>query len=70
MTTMAPVLILHGQDDNLIPVSNALELEELLQKKSVPYEMKIYPHQGHGFDGDALVDANQRAVAFLKAHLP
>jgi dipeptidyl aminopeptidase/acylaminoacyl peptidase len=70
MTTMAPVLILHGQDDKLIPVSNALELEKLLQKKSVPYEMKIYPHQGHGFDGDALADANRRIVAFFKAHLP
>jgi dipeptidyl aminopeptidase/acylaminoacyl peptidase len=69
MTTMPPVLILHGQDDNLIPVSNASDLEKLLQKKSVLYEMKIYPHQGHGFEGDVLADANQRIVAFLKAHL-
>ena len=58
------------KDDKLIPVSNAYQLEALLKKKSVPYEIKIYPHQGHGFDGDALADANQRAVAFLKAHLP
>ena len=70
MTSMPPVLILHGEDDKLISVSNAFDLEKLLQKKSVPYEIKIYPHQGHGFEGDALADANQRAVAFLKAHLP
>lgn len=70
MTTMPPVLILHGEDDKLIPVSSAYELEALLKKKSVPYEMKIYPHQGHGFDGDTLADANQRIAAFLKANLP
>jgi carboxymethylenebutenolidase len=70
MTTMPPVLVLHGEDDNVVPVSNALDLEKLLQKKAVPYEIKIYPHQGHGFEGDALADANQRIVAFLKAHLP
>jgi carboxymethylenebutenolidase len=70
MTSMPPVLILHGEDDKLIPVSNAYQLEALLNKKSVPYEIKIYPHQGHGFDGESVADANQRAVAFLKAHLP
>lgn len=69
MTTMPPVLILHGQDDTVVPVSNASDLEKLLQKKSVTYEIKIYPHQGHGFEGDAVIDANQRIVAFLKAHL-
>jgi carboxymethylenebutenolidase len=69
MTTMPPVLILHGQDDDTVPVSNAYDLEKLLQKKAVPYGMKIYPHQGHGFEGEALRDANQRMVAFLKAHL-
>lgn len=70
MTTMPPVLILHGEDDNLIPVSNAFELEALLKKKSAPYEMKTYPHQGHGFEGDAATDANRRIVSFLKTHLP
>jgi len=70
MTTMPPVLILHGQDDTVVPVSNASDLEKLLQKKSVTYEIKIYPHQGHGFEGDAVADANQRIAAFLKAHLP
>lgn len=69
MTTMPPVLILHGEDDNVVPVSRAHDLEELLKKKAVTYEIKIYPHQGHGFSGDALEDANKRAVSFLNAHL-
>lgn len=69
MTTMPPVLILHGEDDDVVPVSHAHDLEKLLDKKNLPHESKIYPHQGHGFSGDALADANQRAVAFLTAHL-
>ena len=69
MTTMPPVLILHGADDDTVPVAQAYELEALLKKKSSPYEIKIYPKQGHGFSGEALEDANQRTVSFLKAHL-
>lgn len=69
MTTMPPVLILHGEDDDVVPVSRAHDLEKLLDKKAIPYESKIYPHQGHGFTGDALTDANKRTVAFLTAHL-
>ena len=69
MTTMPPVLILHGEDDKLVPVSRAYDLETLLKKKAAPYEIKIYPHQGHGFSGDAQEDANKRTVSFLRAHL-
>jgi dienelactone hydrolase len=68
-TTMPPVLILHGEDDDVVPVSSAYELERLLKKKAIPYEIKIYAHQGHGFSGDALEDSKKRAVSFLSAHL-
>src|SRR5579862_4959426 len=38
MTTMPPVLILHGADDDVVEVSHAYDLEKLLQKKAIPYE--------------------------------
>jgi dienelactone hydrolase len=69
MTTMPPVLILHGEDDNVVPLSSAYELENLLKKKTIPCEMKIYPHQGHGFTGDVLEDSSKRTVSFLSTHL-
>jgi carboxymethylenebutenolidase len=68
LTTMPPVLILHGEDDDVVPVSNAYELETLLKNKAVPYEIKIYPHQGHSFSGDAVEDSKKRTVSFLSAH--
>jgi dipeptidyl aminopeptidase/acylaminoacyl peptidase len=69
MTTMPPLLILHGEDDDVVPVSNAYDLEKLLKKKALPYEIKVYPRQGHGFSGDALEDSKRRTVSFLSAHL-
>jgi dienelactone hydrolase len=69
MTTMPPVLILHGQDDPYMSVRQAAELEALLKRKASPYEIQIYPHQGHIFDGEAQKDANQRTVTFLASHL-
>jgi dienelactone hydrolase len=69
MTTMPPVLILHGEDDDVIPVARAYEVEELLKKKRSTFEIKIYSHQGHGFTGDAVKDAHERTISFLKAHL-
>ncbi len=69
LTTMPPVLILHGEDDDVVPVTKAYEAEQVLRKKGVSYEIKVYPHQGHGFTGDALKDANERTVSFLKTHL-
>jgi carboxymethylenebutenolidase len=69
MTTMPPVLILHGEDDDMVPVTKAYEVEKVLRKKGVSYEIKVYSHQGHGFSGDALKDSNERIVSFLTAHL-
>ena len=69
MIAMPPVLILHGEDDNLVPVSEARNLEKVLKEKSQPYQIKIYSHQGHSFEGDALQDARQQMVTFLHDHL-
>lgn len=66
---MPPVLILHGSADRLVPSSEAFKLQRVLEAKGVPYEMKIYPNQGHGFTGPASVDAANRALAFFDRFL-
>lgn len=68
-TTMPPTLILHGEVDNMVPVSEAHKMEELLKRTNSAYEMKIYPGVGHFFSGLTMVDAAQRTLAFLKKHL-
>jgi dienelactone hydrolase len=70
MRRFCPVLILHGDADATVPVEEAYKLQKLLEKKHVPYEIKIYPGVGHGF-GDQAVwqDAGQRSLEFLQKYL-
>jgi len=69
MRRLCPVLILHGDADPTVPVEEAYHLQQVLEKKGIPYEMRIYPGAGHGFSGDAWRDAGMRSYAFLKKYL-
>jgi dienelactone hydrolase len=69
MRRLCPVLILHGEDDPTVPVEEAYNLQKLLEKKEIPYEIKIYPGVGHGFDAETWKDAGQRSLEFLQKHL-
>jgi len=35
--------------DQTVPVQEAFDLQKILEKKQIPYEMQIYPGVGHGF---------------------
>lgn len=69
MRRLCPVLILHGDADTTVPVEEAYHLQKILEKKSIPYEIQIYPGAGHGFTGDVWRDAGMRSLAFLKKYL-
>lgn len=69
MRRLCPVLILHGKEDATVPVAEAYELEKELQRREIPYEMKIYEEAGHGFTGEIWSDACLRTLAFLKKYL-
>ncbi len=69
MRRLCPVLILHGENDSTVPVQEAYHLQEMLERKNVPYEMKIYPGEGHGFRGETWHDAGRRSLAFLQKYL-
>jgi carboxymethylenebutenolidase len=67
--SLPPTLILHGDADKVVPVSEAKALETLCRERKVPHEVRIYPGQGHGFLGDHGEDAMRRALAFLDRHV-
>ena len=70
MRRLCPVLILHGEADATIPVEEAYQLQKLLEKKGIPYEIKIYPGVGHGFeDQTTWRDAGLRSLQFLQKYL-
>jgi len=66
---LCPTLILHGDHDPTVPVAEAYHLQQLLDNKSVPYEMQIYPGAGHGFTGEIWDDARRRTLSFLQRYL-
>jgi len=69
MRRLCPTLILHGEADSTIPVQEAFELRDLLEKKQIPYELQIYPGIGHGFPEPIWDDAQQRTLAFFQKYL-
>jgi carboxymethylenebutenolidase len=70
MRRLCPVLILHGENDATVPVEEAYQLQKLLEKKKISYEMKIYPGIGHGFGEEAVWrDAGERSLQFLQKYL-
>src|SRR5207245_1920407 len=66
---LPPTLILHGDADTIVPVSEARKLEGVLRANAVAYEVRIYPGETHFFSPLAALDAAQRSVRFLKRHL-
>lgn len=66
---LAPTLILHGAADPVVPVVNAYALKRLLAESGTPHEMRIFPGQGHGFQGMAQLEAASEVSAFLRRHL-
>jgi len=44
-----PVLIVHGQDDTNVPVSQAIYFHRALSWFGVEHELVIYPREGHAF---------------------
>lgn len=43
-----PLLIIHGQNDPRVPVSEALNIINALKEKNIPAESLIFPDEGHG----------------------
>ena len=64
-----PILILHGDNDKIVPIEKAYELRDAVMKSNGEVELHAYPGMGHAFSGAAGADMVQRTVKFLKAHL-
>lgn len=45
-----PHLLIHGADDNMVPVKQAQTYKAALDAAGVPNELVIVPDRGHGFD--------------------
>jgi dipeptidyl aminopeptidase/acylaminoacyl peptidase len=65
-----PVLIIHGEDDPRVPIQNAREMRDALEKAGKPVEYMTRPKEGHGFfKEENNVDRYKITEAFLEKYL-
>jgi len=57
-----PVLILHGENDTRVPVSQAQELYQALKLQKKPVKMLLLPKEGHGPGDPAVILATIEAI--------
>lgn len=66
----APVLIVHGEEDMIVPISHATDLREALDERKHPYEWLVKPKEGHGFYRvENRVEFYEKLIAFLDKHI-
>lgn len=66
---LPPTLVLHGDADRIVPVSNAYTIQGILRAQGTPHEVIVYPGEGHGFSGSAQADAAARINAWFGRYL-
>ncbi|MGH9004912.1 MAG: alpha/beta hydrolase family protein, partial [Acidimicrobiia bacterium] len=65
-TITTPLLVLQGDKDDTVPLTQADRLVDALRRRGAPVEYKVYPGEGHGWSGpDTVIDELERAEAFL-----
>jgi carboxymethylenebutenolidase len=70
---LPPILILHGEEDGIVPVSFAEALRKAALSAGVEVEIKTYPGAGHafnlpstrGYSREATLDSYRRTMDFL-----
>ncbi|MBX3257105.1 MAG: S9 family peptidase [Chitinophagaceae bacterium] len=68
-----PVLFLHGETDNEVPVSQAEEMYVALKKQGVKTSLIVYAGEGHGWRPDLKphnrIDVLQRIIGWFDLHI-
>ncbi|MCI8567519.1 MAG: S9 family peptidase [Lachnospiraceae bacterium] len=67
---VAPLMVIHGANDPRVPVSEADQIVESLEKRGVPVKYLRYEDEGHGLSKlKNKLDCYPQAAQFLKEHL-
>jgi len=65
-----PMLILHGEKDSRVPISQAWGFRRALDAAGIPFEFVTYPREDHTFrERNHLEDLTRRTLQFIKKHL-
>lgn len=66
----APILIIHGRQDEVIDIAHSVEMEKALKSEGKNVETMYFDSEGHGFSKlEHRVQAYQKILDFLSEHL-
>ncbi len=65
----APLLVAHGEKDNLVPFQDSVDLVRKLEEYKIPHEFIAYPNEGHSFEPPVWPSLLDRSTQFLKTYL-
>ncbi len=68
-SAMPPVLIVHGIQDDIVPVSEAHKLDALLKLRNVTHKVELLPGETHWFSAAAQPRVLMACAGFLGTHL-
>ena len=63
-----PTILFYGGKDELIPSSQGIEMHAKLNDLGVVNEFTFYENEGHGWEGENLVDTYNKLESFIKTH--
>jgi dipeptidyl aminopeptidase/acylaminoacyl peptidase len=67
----APILLIHGQDDSVVPIDQSQAMEAALRRAGKPVELVVLPTADHWFlHEDMRVAMVTRSVAFVEKYNP
>lgn len=62
-----PILLLQGEDDKVVPPSQAEVMVKALKAKKIPYAYLLFADEGHGFrQAETIVKAYQAELSFYR----
>lgn len=66
----APLMIIQGANDPRVPAGEAIQIQKLLEKKSLPSQLILFADEGHGAEKQAnrILDIGH-TLEFFKKHL-
>jgi len=65
----APTLLIHGDQDELVPLSHSENIKQAFEEKQVVHELIIIEGAAHGFRGEAQQRATKNMVEWFLTHL-
>jgi len=68
-TSSPPTLLFYGGMDPLVPTSQGVDMDAPLTTLGVPHEFHFYPEEGHGWEGENLLDTTSKISTYINTYI-